>query len=188
MLDVSTAIANQMAGRKVRWSILFYFDFLAGARRVWPGDYPITVGGHSWDGVRAAVTAVDPGTPSKDGNAEPFSVTVSGVDPAFSARVLAAESDSINRRLALFLCFFDENWQPIDELISLRQGRMTGFGFTGAGDQPRTVTVRAEGALLARGRPPLTYISDAEQQARFPGDKGAAFIASLMHSTVIWPK
>ena len=187
-LDISTAIALQMAGKTVRWSILFHFDFLSGPRRVWSGDYPITIGGHTWDGVRSAVTAVDPGTPSKDGAAEPFSVTVSGVDPSFVSRVLAAESDSIGRRLAIYLCFFTEEWQPIDELVPLRRGRMTGFAFAGAGDQPRTVTVRAEGSLVARGRAPLTFISDAEQKRRFPGDRGAEFLPSMQSATVVWPQ
>lgn len=187
-LDVSAAIAAQMAGRTVRLSLLMHFDFLSQPMRVWPGDYDITSGGHTWLGRPFAMVSVDPGTPSKDGAAEPFSVGVSGVDAAFLTRARAEESDAVGRRLSLYLQFFDEAWQPLDGPISLRRGRMVGFSYAGAGSGTRSLTVRAEGALVARGRPPLTYLSDATQQSRFAGDVGCEFIPSLQHSDVVWPK
>lgn len=188
MLDVSEAIAAQMAGRVVRASVLVYFDFLSGPRRVWPGMYPIVSGGHTWEGISAQLVQVDPGTPSQDGAAEPFSIGVSGVDPNFVARVVAAESEALNRTIQIFLQFFDERWQTLDSPVSLRKGKMTGFAFSGTGLSERSVVVRAEGSLVARGRPPLTYLSDSEQQLRFSGDLGCAFVPSLQVATLVWPK
>jgi hypothetical protein len=117
-----------------------------------------------------------------------MSIGLSGVSADAVARVKAAESEAIGRTMQIFLQFFDEDWQPLDGPISLRKGRMTGFAFSGAGPVNRSIVVRAEGALLARGRPPGTYLSDAEQNARFPGDKGLEFVASLQNATVVFPK
>lgn len=188
MLDVSEAVATQMAGRTVRMSVLVHMDFLSGPVRAWPGTGPIVSGGYTWQGVTARLVAIDPGTPSVDGAAEAFSVGVSGVDPSFLAKVVAAESEALGRRLSLYLQFFDEAWQPLDGPISLRRGRMAGFSFSGAGDATRSIVVRAEGRLVARGRPPLTYLSDAEQQTRYPGDRGCEFVPGLQDLTVVWPK
>jgi len=187
-LDVSEAVAAQMAGRTVRCSILVYMDFLSGPVRAWPGTGAIVSGGHTWSGLTAELVSVDPGTLSKDGSAEPFAVGVSGVSPTFLSKVVAAENEAINRSIAIYLQFFNEDWSTLDGPISLRQGRMTGFSFSGAGIATRSIIVRAEGALIARGRPPLTYLSDAEQQYRYPGDLGAEFIPAMQHSTVTFPK
>ncbi len=187
-LDVSEAIAAQMANRTVRVSILVHMDFLSGPVRAWPGTGAIVSGGHTWQGVTAELVSVDPGTPSKDGAAEPFAVGVSGVDPDFLAKVVAAENEAIGRRISLYLQFFDADWQVLDGPVSLRRGRMTGFSFSGAGKGTRSIVVQAEGALIARGRPPLTYLSDAEQQFRYPGDLGCEFIPAMQHSTVTFPK
>lgn len=188
MLDVSETVAFQMAGGKPKVSLLVYFDFLSGPKRVWPGKYPLVSGGHTWEGVDAQLVQFDPGTPSVDGGASPFSIGLSGVSQEAVARVRAGESDAIDRTSQIFLQFFDEDWQVLDGPISLRKGRMTGFAFSGSGPVSRSILVRAEGALLARGRPPGTYLSDAEQQARHPGDKGLAFVASLQNATVVFPK
>lgn len=188
MLDVSETVALQMAGRRPKVSVLVYADFLSGPQRMWPGIYPLTSGGHTWQGVDAQLVQIDPGTPSVDGGATPFSIGLSGVSQTAVARVKAGESEAIGRTLQIFLQFFDEDWQPLDGPISLRRGRMTGFAFSGAGPVNRSILVRAEGALVARGRPPLTYLSDAEQQARFPGDRGLEFVASLQSATVVFPK
>ncbi|MBS9476244.1 hypothetical protein [Ancylobacter radicis] len=188
MLDLSSAIAAQVAGSKVRYNFLVYFDFLSGPRRVWNDIYPLTSGGHAWDGVGPAFVTLDPGTPSADGSAEPFSVGLSGVDPTFLARVRASESDAIGRAIAIYLQFFDEDWQPLDSPVQLRRGRMTGFSFSGAGDQPRSVTCRAEGSLVARGRATNLYLSSVEQRTRFPGDGGCDYIPNMREATVVWPK
>lgn len=188
MLDLSSTIAAQMAGRTVRMDLLVYFDFLSGPRRVWRNIYPLTSGGHTWDGVGPAFVTLDPGTPSADGAAEPFSVGLSGVDPSFLARVRASESDAIGRIIAIYLQFFGEDWQPLDSPVQLRRGRMTGFSFAGAGDQARSVTCRAEGSLVARGRAINLYLSSTEQKTRFPGDGGNDYIPNMREATTVWPK
>lgn len=187
-LDVSELVAAQMAGRTVRFSALVFFDFLSGARRVWPGKGPLVSGGYTWDGLDLPLVGIDVGKPSEGGAAEAFSIGLSGVDPEFRARALASEGEAIGRRIGIYLQFFGEDWQPLDGPISLRQGRMVGFQMAGTGVESRSIVVRCEGRLTARGRPPLTYLSDAEQQLRFPGDLGLQYVPSLQQQTVVWPK
>lgn len=187
-LDVSELIAAQMAGRTLRFSVLVHFDFLSGARRVWPGKGALVSGGYTWDGLDLPIVGVDVGKPSEAGAAEAFSIGLSGVDPGFRTRALASESEAIGRPIGLFLQFFGSDWQPMDAPISLRQGRMVGFQMAGVGVESRSITVRCEGRLTARGRPPLTYLSDSEQQARYPGDLGLQYVPSLQQQTVVWPK
>lgn len=188
MFDVSDLVAEQMAGRTVRMDFLNLFDFVSGPRRVWRDRYPLTSGGHTWDGVGPAFVSVDPGAPSKDGAAEPFSIGLSGVDPSFLTRVRAAESDAVGRTIAIYMQFFAENWQPLGVPLQLRRGKIAGFSFSGAGQQARGIVCRAEGSLVARGRPVNRYISSAQQRADFPDDAGVDYTASMQEQTVIWPK
>jgi hypothetical protein len=188
MFDVSELVAEQMAGRTVRMDFLVFFDFLSGPKRVWRNIYPLTSGGYTWDGVGPAFVTIDPGTPSKDGSAEPFSIGLSGVDPTFVARVRAAETDAVGRTIAIYTQFFGEDWQPLGDPLQLRRGKMVGFSFSGAGEQPRGIVCRAEGSLVARGRPVSNYISSADQRARFANDAGCDYIPSMQDTTTIWPK
>jgi len=187
MLTLTTTVQNYLQDKLVRIAFLIKFDFASGIKTYWPGIGDFTSGGYTWEG-RKVILTIDPGAPSVDGAAEPFYIGVNGINEEYFAKVTGDENEWMNRRIGLYLQFFDDTWQPSDDPISIRQGRMTGMKMGGTGTSSSSLMVNCEGSLVARGHPPLTFLSVEEQQRRYPGDKSAEFLPILQDKTVYWPK
>jgi hypothetical protein len=52
--------------------------------------------------------------------------------------------------------------------------------------QTATLTITAESRIAAWSRPVIRRYTDAEQQRRFPGDKGLEFISQAAQKEIVW--
>ena len=185
-LDLSQTLQALLNGQHLNLPLLFYFDFASGAKRYWLGPADIVLGGVTWIG-KPIMVGVAWGNMSINGAAENFRLSVSGVDQDWLSKVSAEESECLGRSVQLFFQFFDDNWLPLDQPWLVRSGTMQSLRYDDSATQ-RGITVECESIFIARGYPPLTYLSDAEQQRRFPGDMGLSRILTIQgSSSVQWP-
>ena len=49
-----------------------------------------------------------------------------------------------------------------------------------------TVTITAESRFAAWERPVIRRYTDADQQARFPGDRGLEFVSQAAQKEIVW--
>lgn len=193
-------IKAALAGAKVQCANLVMFDFATDQVRLWTGDgMLVTNDGESWfaigsfggmDGIEQAV----------NGEAPEATFTLSGID----AEVMHIardefESEARGRLVRVYIQFFGaddpadpENQRPLDLPYPIWAGRMLQPTFTfSASDEKtpagRSISISAESLFSLRSRPKAAMYTDADQQQRFPGDKGFEFVASLVNKVLTWP-
>lgn len=185
MLDLTATQAAQVQGRSLRLPLFLFFDFLSGPKRYWIGERDITLNGFVWEGKPITI-GIDFGNISVNGTAENFVLRLSGVDIVFLQKVEGEFSEFRNRTIELWFQFFDDNWKPLDTMFKVRTGRMLGVEYATT-PNVRTFTLKCESKFTARGFPPLSHLSNAEQLRRFPGDLMLERIAALQNAVVQWP-
>ncbi len=195
MSDFGATINAYLQGRQVNMRPLALFDFRDGEEPLWGGEYDLTVGGRTWRGLGniASVEGLDQAA-TLESSAMTF--TLSGVEKPgadLSFLALAVSSDKANyvrRLVTVYLQFFDEMWQALDEPFALKAGFMgqasvsrarAGYGYV------RTISLPAYNIFLGRGVAPYSTYTDRDQQKRFPGDKGLQFIPSLQAKQIPVP-
>jgi hypothetical protein len=186
MITLSATLQAELTKQAIRIGPLIKFDFLSGAQRYWLGPYDLVTGGFTWNGVPILVS-LELGAPSINGSAENFTIGVSGVSTEFVSRVAGSQTEFIGRAIEIWMQFFNDTWQPLDPPFMVRGGRMLGATYSIRGPSERSVTIKCESRFTARGLPPLGYLSQNDQAARYPGNTSLAGIAALQDHTVQWP-
>lgn len=181
------AVEAAVAGRSIAAVPLVLFDFQADPHYLWPGHGVLDAGGQTWtglgdlgniDGVNAALTDA----------AQAVTFTLSGVTPAIQALALAAESRVRGRAVIVYVQFFDvATMQALGGSLSIWSGVMDVMTFTASGASARTITLTAESDNADRRRPRFGLLTDADQQARYPGDTGLRFRPTMRFKTLRQP-
>lgn len=179
-----------MAGQVVRCDVLAEFMFVSETIRLWNGfgDLP-TLDGKTWQGI-AGLGDISGLSQSYNGSAPPLSLSVSGVDARFAAKAKDEASEYFNRPIVIYLQFFTEDWQPLDNPYGLTMARMTNLTSqmkSGPEGKVYTVAVTAETPFAVRRRPPFGYYTDRDQQIRYPGDKGLSRVAGIDNRVIRFP-
>lgn len=194
-------IKVKLGGGIVEAAFLVLFDFASSPMRVWNGPGVLdTNDGNAWSGLGeiGSVTGVEQAVA---GTAPEMTFTVSGIDPEI-ARIAMQDfaSEARHRMARVYVQFFGtedpedvDNQRCLDNPYVIRTGRMMKPSVVfnrGEDDEPETaaVTVTAESRFTKRSRPRHSTYTDADQQARFPGDLGFQFVPSLLNKTVPWPE
>lgn len=188
MTTYSDPVEAQLAGRTLAVLPLVFMDFVDAPRRWWPGFGDlVTSDGNTWQGTGNLISLdgldEDTGT-----SATPMTFTLSGVD-ADTVTLARNASDRVKgRRVTVYLQFFDAaTWATIDAPDVFKIATMEQMRVTTEGPSTRRITVTAEGLWAGRNRPPYGLLSDRDQNARFPGDRGLEQMASLVAKTIRWP-
>jgi hypothetical protein len=189
-------IAAHLAGRKVQAALLGQFDFASETMRLWNGGGILEANDDTkWQGLGqwGSVTGLEQAI---NGQAPEATFTLSGID----ADILLLTRDEFEeevrgRMVRVLLQFFGtddvndpDNQRPLDNPFPIWAGLMLKPTFTL--DQEtgeRSVAVAAESIFSQRGRPRFAMYTDADQQKRFPGDRGFEFVASLINKETTWP-
>ncbi len=104
------------------------------------------------------------------------------------ATVAKRQSDLVKGRdCAVFGQLFNENLSLRGDRFHVWSGQLDVMTFKMEGGNTYTVELSAENLWAARRKPAFGYYTDADQQARFPGDLGCQFVASLPGKTIYWP-
>lgn len=189
-MNFSEAAKVQMGGGIVRAALLLELMFLSGTIRLWEGfGALVTNDGKSFQGT-AALGSIEGISQSINGTAPEVRFRLSGVDADFAVKAKADADEYVYRPAVVYIQFFDENWQCLDNPYALTVVRMTGLevSFDGSGDsRVYEVSVNAETPFAVRRRAPFGYLTDRDQQLRHPGDKGLERVAGIDNRNITFP-
>ena len=110
---------------------------------------------------------------------------LSGVDDNLIAIAVNSASEVTGNPCTVYLQFLSSAGVPLDDPIAIWAGTMDTLTFQ-AGVKDQAITLTAETLFVDRVRAPFGLYSDTDQRARWPGDRGFEFVASLIFKTVNW--
>lgn len=125
-------------------------------------------------------------SPVKEGvdlNPQEFQIVVAGVSEASLAGVLPG--NYLNRDVTCYTAFLDEQGQIIGEPLHTFSGHVDEVQAEIGSVGRITITVRDE--LADWARPRIERYTNADQQARYPGDKGFEYVSQVAEKEIIWP-
>lgn len=176
--------AALVRGDRVGQAILVELMIASGPQRYFNGVRRLRAGGREWLGLGDMLSISGLEQPA-GGTAPPTTFTLSGVTPDMIAAARNGSVEVKNRPVTVYLQFVGEA-RPLDEPLALWAGIMDTLKFAGSGPSDRRIVLTAETLFVRRRRAPFGYYTDADQQARFPGDRGMEFTAALVNKTVPW--
>lgn len=195
MADFGATINAYLAGRHVNMRPLVLFDFADGEQALWQGEYDLTSGGKTWKGM-GGIASMDGLDAAATLESSAMTFTLSGVEPTdapVSFAAIAKNSDRSNyvrRLVTVYIQFFDEDWQPLDDPFAIKAGLMSNMTMSRSRANNgflRTISLTANNIFYGRGVAPSAYYTDRDQQTRYPGDKGLQFIPSLQNKQIPVP-
>jgi len=189
-MNFSAAVKEQMEGRLVRLDYLVEFRFASSTVRLWNGFGPLgTQDSKVWEGL-AGLGSLTGLQQAINGTAPEQTLTLSGVDARFASIARGEREEYYGRAVLVYLQFFDEAWQTLDSpyAVSMRlMDRLTQTMAQGEDGPVYTVSVSAETPFVTRRRPGFGYLTDRDQQQRYPGDRGLERVAGIDQKTIIFP-
>jgi hypothetical protein len=180
--------------RSIAGSLLVFMDFVDTPRRWWPGFGDLVAGGHTWQGTGEMISVS--GLEQPIGTSAPQTTfTLSGVDASIITLARNAAARVKGRRVVVYLQCFEIDpanasiaaWTPLDAPAALWTGTMDQMKYSAQGPGERSVTVTAESRWTNRNRPPFGLFTNADQVARFAGDRGLEQVPDLENKTIRWP-
>jgi hypothetical protein len=189
---LSETISALLDGRTVRCAHLVELCFTTQARRLWNGSYKITtVDGHDWFGLRK-LGSIEGLENEGDFQAQELKFTISGVDSRLLALAISEDrSEYIGRHVKVFYQFFDSDWSLLDAPVARAAGIIDGFEVTRQPMEPagtrRVITLTAQNIFYGRGSPPASFYTNTDQNIRFPGDRGLAYLSELQDTNIPFP-
>lgn len=178
---ISAATSAALAADVLRIANLVSLDFASAPLRVWSGRGPLFSAGVEWLGSAGlvSISAVDLAAADF---AAPFTLTLSGLPDehfdTYTRLMLADAAEWRGRRVVCYFQCFSAGWAPVDQPVAFRAGFMDKPAFhitPGENGPSRSITMQCEAALATRKRPRFGNYTDADQQARWPGDRGFEF-------------
>lgn len=171
-------------GEKVAAATLFQFNFLSRTMRFWDGIGNLTAGGNEWQGAGRLISASGL-EQSIDLSAPQATFKLSPVTDELIAFAAASESEVTGRPCSVYVQFLSSELTPLDSPVAVWGGIMDVMSFS-VGVRDQMISLSAETLFTGRTRATYGYMTDTDQQARYPGDVGMEFMASLINKTVTW--
>lgn len=169
--------ADLRAGN-VAGAALVFMDFLDAPKRWWTGFGDLDAGGQRWQGTGDFIGISEIDT-AYDLSAGQVTFTVAPT-PEMLANALNAKSRVRDRAVTVSMQLFQmqgqgadvQPGQPLGPPFVLFTGTMQRMPWSATGTTQRSLTVEAEGLFFRRNAPPRGRWTDADQKARWPGDRG----------------
>lgn len=177
-------VAAKAAGSRVSVARLFEFQFASRTMRFWNGVGYLTAGGERWQGS-GKIIAASGLEQSVDLSAPQASFTLTGASPELMGYAADSAAEVTGRPCAVFEQFLTGPYRPLDNPIPIWAGVMDVLSFR-ASIRERVITLTAETLFVDRTRAPYGYMTDTDQQVRWPGDRGFEFTPQLLNKTVTW--
>jgi hypothetical protein len=172
------------AGGSVAVTRLFQFNFASGTKRYWDGLGPITIAGNVWEGA-ADLISVSGLEWAQGLAASQVTFTLAGTTPELIEAAINGDIEAKQRPCSVYLQFLNAAYDPLDDIIPIWAGRMDRPIFRGTVTSQQ-ISLQAESLFVERIRAPWGLLTDTDQQARFPGDRGLEFMPSLINKTEDW--
>lgn len=180
-----TVVRAMAEGQRVSVATLFEFEFLTAPFRVWDGLRELeTLDGRKWWAGGSLISASGL-EQSRNLSAPQATFTLSGVDDTLISYAAGNTQQVVGRPCTVFLQFLSAEHVPLENPIAIWAGNMDTMVFR-AGGKEQQIVLTAETLFVKRIRAPYAYMTDRDQQARWPGDRGMEFMPSLINKTVNW--
>ena len=189
-LDGTASARITAAVRGVSW--LADLEFGTGTVYYTTAPIGIVANSHTYLGLGnlAEVSAIGE---SEDSNAEKIVLSFALVDPAMLAATLGDVGNYRGRRARLWLQLYDEQFQPAGAPVQRWGGFMDRVATErkpapatgGAGTGRLRLECSRAGMARARNVTGLR-LTDAQQQQRYPGDVGLAYMQTLIEQPSLW--
>lgn len=184
----SQTVQEMVSGRNVHVALGVKFEFASETIRCWTGRGTFTAADNTeWLGL-GEVASIDGVQASAIVSIEPVTITLSGLDPELMALTRAQASEIRGKRCGVYILCFDENWQPLDDpyLVELYLMERAQLAVDGEA-RTMSITVTAEPLFYTKNVPLTSYMTDQDQQRKYPGDKVFERVALLAgRQTVLW--
>lgn len=172
------------AGRAVKVTRLFQFEFLSSTQRFWDGLNYLTAGGEQWQGAGKLISVS--GLEWAEGlAASAATFTLAGTTPELIDAAIRGDTEVAERPCAIFLQFLSERYVALDDPVAVWAGTMDRMIFRG-GVKTQTISLTAETLFVERNHASNGLLTDSDQQYRWPGDRALEFAPTLIHKTEDW--
>lgn len=180
--DISTD--NQTASQSDTIAPVLFLDlgFDAATVRIHSTVGDIIWGGNTYTGVGrfGNVTAAEE---DSELTRTPLTLTLSGIPTDLLSAV--AQEYYQGRTATLYLGYLDTtSFALVDDPFILYRGRMDKASFEQG--ETLTVTLTVESRFAAWDRPLIRRYNNADQQSRYPGDKGLEYVEQSTEKQIAW--
>lgn len=156
------------------------FDLPSGYQYLHNGVGTVTVGGHDWVGVSNPIGGQMVGISAVEdprfGTAAKVDIQIGGVDVAFYRSVKADARNIEGRTAILRIGVFDPETQDGRIFKPMLPGKISSPSLQRGSDGTRIIGLTIEGFWQAQNFPFGGKWSAADQQKRYPGDKGLMYV------------
>lgn len=184
----SQTVQEMVSGRNVHVALGIKFDFASETIRCWTGRGTFTAADNTeWLGL-GELASIDGVQASAIVSVEPVTITLSGLDATLMELTRQQATEIRGQRCGVYILCFDENWKPLDDPYLVELYLMDKATFSVDGDsRTMSITVTAEPLFYTKHVPLTSYMTDQDQQRKYPGDKVFERVALLAgRQTVIW--
>lgn len=166
---------------RITQAVLVHMDFKDTPRRWWTGFGDLQAGGHTWQGVGDLIS-ISPISSAYQISAEQVTFELAAT-PEMLALSLDAKARVRDRAVTIYLQLMATDGvtvagsdivsgQPVGSPMALYSGTMQRMPWGADGPGKRTIRLECEGLFFRRNQPPRGRWTDADQKARYPGDRG----------------
>ena len=191
MAFLSPAQLAAIRGSSVRAALLVEMRFRSQTMRVWNGAGIADIAGAEWSGI-GHLGSIDGLQQTRGTASAKVTLRLSGISAEVVALANNSTEDVEGRPCVIWQQLLTEDWQPLGTRILLFWGTMQRLGISreaaeGVDGGQRVCELDVENPFAGRARPFASRWTDADQKARFPGDKFCRFVSQQRQVTVSWP-
>ncbi len=182
---------EQLRSGKIAEAVLCWMDFTTGAKRWWAGFGDLDHVGHIWQGTGEAIDISDLSSDYQM-SADPLTISLAATTEMI---LLAKDSRAAvtGRQIVVYSQLFATErigavgpWQAIGSPMALFTGTMAAMTYSAQGPKEKMISLQCEGLWVRRNAPPRGLLTDRDQQARHPGDKGLERVAVYTNHSTRW--
>ena len=180
--DVTAGAATASAAGHVVVGYFAKMEFDSGDTRYWSGrGDKVGPDGGTYTGV-GDLGSISGMEESVEHKAFGIKLSLSGIPPA--ALAIAFGEDVQGRPLTVWKGYLDSDHDLIADAVLWFRGRMDTMDVVLG--EAGSISLTAESLMIDWGRPRVIRLSDADQQARFAGDKGFEFGPEATEKEIFW--
>lgn len=155
----------------IQQAVLVHMDFRDTPKRWWTGWGDIQVNGHIWQGLGDLIS-ISPISTTYQVSAEQVTFEVAST-PEMLELAKDAKDRVRDRAVTIYLQLLTADPEaPIGTPLALYSGTMQRMPWSASGPGERRLRLECEGNFFRRNAAPRGRWTDADQKARYPGDRG----------------
>ncbi len=180
---LNSTLSDETEKQVVRPILMAEFEFDETIDRAWSGLGELVYDGKTYygAGTLGKVSTIEETTELRATGA---SFQLSGIPADLVNKISSYPIQG--KKALMYLGFMDANFSTlIMDPVLIFDGRMDTAEIADGGDTA-SITVTAESRLRDLERLRTRRYTDAEQQGRYPGDKGLEYVPSLQDKQIVW--